>query len=1217
MKHLKTILLAALTLLSVLPAIAQNSSEEPIITIKTNRYNLYGDENNFQMSMTAMQNVGHTTVEVDFGYGRQPFVISADGALSEDQDNEVVTGGTVISGNVSPEGVIRVYGNPAHIDYIDCHGSNIYDLDVSRLSNLAILECGHNELQTLYTDGLHYLEYLDVKDNEFSDGLYLSHHPYLKYLNVNQLGDHALDHCNGSLIISQYPALNIFTAWDSHCLKTLDSKGCENLVQMSIDNSGVRDLDLSGNPYLMILNIADCGISNIDLSHNTYLVELYADNQGTEDDSRKMRSLDLSNNTYLQRLSCAGNNLQELDITNQWNLVSLSASHNHISSVKGLDYEEHLRLKELGQPAGPDSLAYADLRFNNLTFATLPMVDPLTEFEYTDQFEVPVSAEYGVCEAGRLDISRYVLREGTATAVALAGISRDGFSYDYQLVDGEDFDYDPETGIVTFLKAQADSVQVACFNNVLNGTVILTTKFLVRSAEDYGKPVELAAFTIDGNREATISVATREDETIYADFGDGHQVPFDVPAATLTDITGNAAGSIRLFGRVGASVNTLTTDNVPVTMADVNRLTTLSSLSITNGQLDSIDLGWNHLLRELNLSGNKLTSLDLNGENSAYNKNQLLSVNVSRNLLEFFDPGLSSVTILTMDCSDNLLPEINLNTMSRVENLNLSHNKLTEVRLDDCEGVKTLNLSGNELTTIDITPCTSLTALDLTDNHFTFATLPNAAPGFVFAPQQKIKVASRAQSVNLSAVAEIRGIKTHYTWKNAATGAVLTEGSDYTISEGRTTFAENVQGQTLYCEMQNNLYPQFSEENVLRTTNVIATGMPQHCIASFTTPVGDQRALLSLASTEPDTYIYIDWGDGDLREYGLQTMFTRFRDDLTIENANVKVYSNVAPHGNMYVFSMDSVTVANLDVAPMTELYCLTLDNAGLHDVDISHNLKLGEINFEGNHLTSLDLTGHPHLNMVTLSHNDLSEIKLAQGNHIGWFAAAYNLLDDFDWGTLSDAYNIDLAGNNISAIDMSKLTGLGQLWISQNNLREIDLEGHNLYVLDISANRFDLTTLPYPSIPVFFYGNQQPIDVECVNGKIDLSAQASAWEVPSEMYFFDGPIDITVDDEGNAELNTSEFTPGVDFFNNDGFISFVQDHPSVTGLIINELYPSLLLYTKTIRVTADPTLGIDDLTTSQPHDLTTSYTYNLQGQRINASTRGLIIKGGRVYLNR
>lgn len=1212
---LKTIILAMLTVMSALPVFAQTSEEEPMMTIWTNRYETYGKDNNIQIAMTALQRLGHTTIEVDFGYGRKPFVISSEGSLSEDQENEVITGGTIVSGSVSKEGVIRFYGNPKSIDYVDCHGSNIYKIDISKMSELAIFECGHNELQALNTTGMQYLEFLDVKDNPFNEGLVLGNHNYLKFLNMNQLGDHALDHCNGAINLSAYPAIRQFTAWDSHCVRSIDLKKCNYLQQLSIDNTGVTSLDLSGNPYLMILNISDCGFSSIDLSKNTYLVELYADNQGIDDNNRKLKTLDLTNNTYLQRVTCAGNNLKELDITNLWNLVSLSASHNHLTSIKGLDYDEHLKNKELGKAAGPDSLAYVDLRYNNFSFATMPMVDPMTECELTNQFELPVGPEYGACETGKLDISKYVLREGTITDVAIAGLSRDGFSYDYQLMNGVDFDYDIDKGVITFLKEQPDSIQVACFNDYYEGVILLTTKFLVRSAENYGKPVELASFITSVNTEATINVATRENETLYVDFGNGVQVPFETTAHNMKEMKGDAAGAVRLFGRVGSTVESISIDNLPMTSADVNKLTTIKKLWITNCGLSEIDLGWNHLLRDINLSGNALKSLDLNGENNAFNKNELLYVNVSNNKLEFFDPGLSSVTILKMDCSNNLLPEINLNTMSRVADLNLSNNKLETVRLDDCTGITKLNISGNVLRNIDLSPCTMLSSLDITGNNFTYASLPKAKEGFIMAPQKAIKIAAKAATINLEAQAKVQGTQTVYTWKNAETGSSLTEGSDYTINNGNTTFSSSIEGQTVYCEMENALFPEFKGEKVLRTTNVTVTGMPQYCFGSFTTPVGGQRALMSLASTEPDTYIYIDWGDGELKEYPLQTMYTRFRDDVTIAGAEVKMYSNVADHGNMYVFSVDSVTMKNVDVSHMTELYCLTLDNAGLDDIDISKNIKLGEINFEGNHLTTIDLSAHKGLNMVTLTRNDLTEIKLAENNHIGWFAAAYNLLEDMDWAKLADAYNIDLAGNNLSSIDMKKLTGVGQLWISQNNLHEIDVEGHNLYVLDISTNNFDMTTLPYPAIPVYFYGNQSPLDVKCVNGKIDLSSQSSAWDVPSQIYFFEGSIDITIDDDGNAELLSDEYIEGTDFYNNSGIISFVEKHPAVTGLIVNELYPDLLLYTKTISVDADPEYsGIKDINI----DAENSKVYDLQGRKITTPLRrGIYIKGGKTFINK
>ncbi len=1177
-----------------LPIMAQGTGE-PMLTIWTNRYAMYGEENNVQFSMTTRQGKGDVNITVDFGYGQQPFVIT-DEELGEDADNEVVTGGALVTGSVSSEGVIRVYGDPSDIDFLDVHGSNVWKIDISRMTSLAILELGHNELKTLSTEGLRYLEYLDVKDNPFDEGMYLGTHNYLKYLNINQMGDHALDHCNGHLNISQYPALAVFMAWDSHCLRTIDTSGCKQLRQLSIDNTGVTTLDLKNNGYLQILNVADCGMSSLDISAQTYLVELYADNQGQESNSRKLSTLDISNNIHLQRLTVAGNNLRELDVTNQYNLITLSASHNHLTKITGIDYEWHQQQKALGLPAGPDELAELDIRFNDFTFATLPMVDPMTFIEYGDQHEMNVEREYGCTEGGKLDLSKQLKREGTTSQVALAWLSRDGFSEDGQLMPGVDFEYDENTNVITFLTAQTDSVQVACFNSYFQDAVLLTTKFLVRSAEDYGKPVELLSLQpAEGVQQMAMSVATREDETIYVDNGNGTRTEHHTTAGVPCTIATSAVGRIRLFGRVACDVIGLTVNNVPLSDIALDKVDRLRNLSITNCGLADIDLGWNYQLSDLNLSGNALETLDLSGVMTVFNKNLLNNINISGNGMTAFNPGMSSLSFLNLDASNNSLSEIDLKSMERL---------------------LSLNIAGNNFKEIDLTSNAALQTIDIRNNMFTFATIPATTANMTMAPQKPVKIAGRSFAVNLSSQAVVDDTPTTYTWREASTGNALTEGTDYTINNGKTTFSETLIGKVLYCEMQNAKLPQFTGDNTLRTTEITVTGMPQHVVATFTTPVGDQTAGLSLTSTKPNTYIYIDWGDSDLREYALNDeMFTTFNNDQTIEGAEVKVYSNEASHGNLSVFSISGVTMSGIDVSKMTELYCLTISGAGLESIDISNNLKLGEVNFDNNNLTAVDFTKHTALNWVNVSHNKLTTIPLPANNHIGLFAAAYNNITNIDTKNIASASTVDLAGNQLTEFDLSNIPYLNQLFISQNKLHSLDTEGADyLMVLDISTNYFDLATLPLPRFNAYFYGNQANFDIECVNGKIDLTSQATVDGEATSIYFFDAPIVILYDEEGNPYFTAGEYIEGDDFTITDGIVDFKEDQPVVVAALMNPVFPNLMLYSNPIAVTAST--AINDVASDSIIGADGRY-YNLSGQRVNASAKGLIINNGKVHIKK
>lgn len=1203
-RQLKPILLSLLALLVFMPMAVQAADEEPIITIKTHRYDSYGSANAIQLSLGATVEAKQTKVRIDFGFGQKEYTVTSDVTLSTGQEDteeeDVVVDQSYINGSVNSEGVIRIYGNASEIDYFNIHGSEVYEIDLSKMTKMSILELGHNEIHKLDLSHMPLLSYVDIKDNPFDEGLtFGTDHPYVEYICVNQIGEKAL--ASGTIDLSGFSRLKIFTGWDAKCLKTLDVTNNPALRQLSVDNTGLKSIDVSKNEALQILNVSDCGFTSLDTSHNPYLVELYVANEGR---AEKLNTLDVSNNTYLQRLFCQGNNLTTLDVSMLWNLISLYASNNRLSKIVGVDINEP-------EDKRPVELAYLDIHGNCFDFASLPDVDPMTYYDYDLQRPINTAKEYSVGQKAPLNLGGNILREGTNTEIAMAAVSRDGFSSATVLEEGADYEFDRETGIITFLKEQTDSVEVACYNDHFSGVILTTTSFLVRSEQDYGKPVEMFNLQPEaGNFSMTLT--TRKNETLFVDFGDGQQTEVTTIANNPTVVSGEATGAIRVYGRVGASIATLRITDQRLNSIDLNKQTTLEQLTINRTPLKEIDLSWNHNLVSLDLYGNNLQTLDLTGDNNAFNKNVLAEVNVSNNALTSLDLGIAASTILNLNASHNKLQTVSLADMSRTLDIDLSYNNIDELDLRECAELRNLNLSNNLLTAIDITACVALQKLDLRNNKFSYATMPAPIDGMLVAPQSPLKIATKAFSVDLSSQADINGTKTVYTWRKSSTGVKLTEGVDYTITNGKTYFDSKTEGLTLYCELENALYPDFSGANVLRTTDITVTGMPQYCIGSFTTPVGGENALLSLASTEPDSFIYIDWGDGELREYNLQTMYTRFRNDYTIKDANVRIYSNIADHGNMYVFSVDSVTMQNLDVSKMTELYCLTVNNANLSTIDISKNLKLGEINFVGNHLETLDLSAHKNLYMVTLSHNDLTSIKLPQNNSIGWFAAAYNLLDDMDWSTLASAYNIDLAGNNLSAVDMSKLTGVGQLWLSQNNLHEIDLTDRNLYVLDISTNYFDMTTLPYPSIPVFFYGNQQPVEIECVDGAIDLSSQMSAWDVPSQVYFFEGSINITVDDEGNADLLNGEFYEGEDFFNTDGIIRFAKAHNAVTGLIVNELYPDLLLYTKTIAVTGNPDLdGISEVTASQSDD----NRYNIAGQRVNSNAKGIIIHNGKKFL--
>lgn len=1150
------------------PAHSTVNMDEPIITIHTNRYETYGAENNFQFNIMASIKAKQTQIEVDFGFGRKSYTVGSTGSITEDEENEVITGGTLIAGSVSPAGVVRVYGDASQIDYFDCHGGEVTDIDLSAMTQLSILELGHNAIHELHLDNMPYLEYLDVKDNPFDKGFYIGKHDALKYLNINMLGDHALDHCDGVIDLTKLQALNFFMAWDSHCLRAVDPSQCKYLIQLSIDNTSVSTLDVTNNANLLILNISDTRINSIDLSGNTKLVEFYAANEGQSDPAAKLHEIDFSHNTYLQRIFLDGNALTTVDVSKQWNLISLYAANNLMTSITGVDIEI--------EPADrrPRELAYLDISGNYFNYATLPIVKDSTYFYYELQHDLPVAKEYGVGEKGRLDLSKYIVRKGTANAVQIATLARDGFTATSILTEGVDYTFDGK--VITFLTAHTDSVQVAIYNDFFTDVILRTTCFLVRSAEDYGKPVERMSLTPAAGGDITFSVTTSADETLSVDFGDGSRKDFTTKAHTATEITGKATGRVIVYGRVASMIEALSIENQPLKALDVDKMTGMRNLSVKNCDLPSIDLGWNNLLRTIDLTGNHLDTLSLTGVNNAFNKNLLVEVKVPNNDMHSLDLGLAAATIITIDASGNSLSAIALDDMYMLRTLNLANNNLAQIDLSECGNLIELDLTNNNLRELDLTTNDNLKVARISGNRFTFSSLDEVMRDgivFTYAPQQPMHISPITIAVNLPHEALIRGKQTTFAWREQGTDTLLMEGKDYTYANGKTTFAAEMKGHHVYAEMTNPAFPDFTGENVLRTTVTEPIDAPKYEVASFTTPVGKQRACLSLAATEAETYIYIDWGDGGLIEYQLGRTYTLFGEDsltLTIPNGHVRVYSNVAENGKLSVFSIWGISMTDVVVNKMTDLVCLSLEGAGISAVDLNGlQPKLRELKLARNKFTSIDLTGFLQLNYVLLAANELTSVKLDPKNKIEWIYLDDNKLTTIDNIELGHAFELSANRNQLTGIDMSRIPNVGQLWLSGNQLHAIDISATKyLNVLDITNNRFDFSTLPNPDdLNVFNYGGQAPLDVKCVNGVIDLTSQMKAWDVPSEIFFFEGPIQLYEDEEGNIQLMNPEFDVDIDFYNKGGLISFEEDWDAVTGLVVNELYPNLLLYTKTIPV--------------------------------------------------
>ncbi|MEE0904566.1 MAG: hypothetical protein U0L68_08950 [Prevotellamassilia sp.] len=1154
MKHLfhtwcRLVMLVALCGFASMQAAAQ-STDEPIITLYTNAYQNDGANNYIQLCLGS--NVESDYIDVDAGFGREVHEL----VPAQLDPNTQEWTGTVMTLTVSSEGIVRIYGDPSHINLIDAHGCALRRIECSQLTGLSILDLSHNELEALDLTPFQQLAAVYVNDNTFHVQPLKVGTPKDNLLILEMQSVKSLD---PSFNLSDYPNLVTFDAWNASGLQRVDPTGCPKLQRLSIDSTPVSSLDVSQNANLVILNISETAIRNVDLSHNPKLQQFYADHMsGSINAGVKLEKLDVSHNTELVHLFAAGNGFTSVDLSKNINLFNLYLANNSLSSI------------DLSHNA---NLYNVILRNNNFDFATLPLPnDEWGQYDYVPN-QMPVARSFKVGDV--LDLSSRVLREGTTTTCAVFRLSDADPSVREPLGDEE---YTYADGKITFLKAMSDSLYVAFANSAfpdlsLDGQSLRTTKFVVKTAEEYGRPnlaltltlptastSEPIAFAV-GMRDATAAAP----KTFYLDLGDGNLKPYTATTHG-TPATQNVSGVtpqgvVKVYVPDGEDVTAFAMHGVALAAADFGPSHQLTELTLTDAGLKSIDLSWNRSLHRLELTGNHFGTLNIRGANDAFQKTVLTDINLSRNELTAVTLN-DNYTIHHLDLSHNKLTELSFKDGDMLETVNLQDNLLTTLNFSYSTLMTTLNVADNLLTSIYIPEDNALTTLRVENNHLHFGTLPQI-PGlttFSYAPQKPVLIAQKGPGADLSAY-NFNG-QTTYTWRKA-TGEALNLGTDYTCEGGKTHFLEPIHGTKVYGEMRHVAFPALT----LTTTEIEAAGMPTHELASFTT-TADAEGTLILVASEPNSTVCIDWGgEGlELEQYVVGTSVTTFNVTAR-KGATARVYS-YADADNLTVFSMRGVKVGTMDASQMKNLTALTVEDAGMTAITLPDNDKLAELTLEGNQLTGIDLSAYPNLMMLSLGSNQLESFDASILPNLQLLNVSSNKLTSL---TLNNPQLWSLAanGNALTEVDITRLPALHQAALSENQLSALDIsQNSDLSVLFLDHNRFRLSTLPISSkFSLYTHANQEALSVEAVQGDVDLSSEAVIDGTPTTYRWF---VNMPYFDE-YGELAGEELILDKEYRVANGVTTFLTPIEGVVCAMTNEKFPNFVLYTTEMDILEAP----------------------------------------------
>lgn len=1119
-----------------------------------------------QVSFVLGSKSDKANVYIDYGSGETEVEIKK--AIVENDKGELAIKGTLCTNAVTDAGWVTISGDPNDLYFFNASGNEIDKIEFNPNLKLQVLNLEHNVLTSLNIDRLQSLNVIYLQDNPFSatTPLMIGKMPELIVLEVPQIG-----HISPNFTLKNFPKLRSFDAYHTIGLKVADPTGCPNLQRLSLDMTSVESVDLSKNPELEILNVGDSRIKTLDLRNNPKITQLYiSHSSGTVNTDVKFESIDVSHCPELYYFYCGGNNLKELNLRNNPKLFTLSCDRN---LLRKLDVSQNPILYSV------------NVRYNYMDFATLP--EPGNWFEYYhEQNPMELNDTYKVGDV--IDLSNRVLRPKTTTQARLFRVPKADPTKPVELDDSY---YSYENGKVTLKKELDEEVFVQFNNSRLKDYPIRTENFRVKTVAEFGKDVKAIQLASLGDAGSPLKMSVgilgataANPVTVKVDLGDGNTTPFQIkderPATANIVTTRTGAGDIIVYVPQDKYVTSLESDGQYIDNIDLSALTELRTLTLKRANLTTIDLSYNNKLEKLDLSQNQLRRVDLRGPSSYFNKSKLSDINVSYNQIDsLLFNTIYGVTKLNV--SHNKLNKLDLKDADNLRMLDISHNKFTRLLLNHSELIEDVNVSNNELTEVKIPPVAPIKKLNVSGNYFTLANMPNdfglTRGNFIYAPQHVLQISTSSPGIDLSEQNITKnGATTNFVWKKKD-GSSLQLGKDYTITNGSAKFT-NLALDSIYCEMTHPAYPDFEGQNIFKTTNVHPIAFPKYELASFTTVNQTDSVVLSLASYIPGKSVYFEWGgNGNVTQYTLGDKYKIFQ---AKSKANTKVRVLVAEADDkVKVFSVANVNMTDVDLTGLKEAKLIAVTRAGLTSIKLPAAPNLTDLNLEGNELTDINLSAFPNLNFISLTGNKIKTFDLSQAPNLGIAYLSSNKMKEIKLNN-PKLWNLDLSDNDLENVSLDKLPMLEQLWLNANKLTKVDVSKNtNLTVLNVVGNRLKFSTMPLPSnngkpFNRYSYNLQAPIDVKCVNGKVDLSSEAVVGGEMTTYHWFIGNVTYR---DGELQGEKLELNEEYTLENGVTTLKLDKTFTNLVCVMANDNFPNALIYTNYITFT--PATGIDAVT--------------------------------------
>ena len=485
---------------------------------------------------------------------------------------------------------------------------------------------------------------------------------------AEQAGKNAGEIKCASLSIESVQGLQYFTNitglyCENNNLTSLDVTANSVLSNLSVYNNEISSIDLTKNNSLMRLNSALNPLQELDVSQNPLLTELNCSHC-------ELPFLDVTNNNLLQYLYCTNNDLYALDLSRNPELVALDCEYN--------------KLNELNIKSNPK--LYSIKCQNN-------QIKSISDFKYLGLLLADVHNNLLDCDDWD-DV--YALRSRLGPPNHDHACSIDG-----PIMFERGFEYTPQIGVDPY----------ECGDPSWKKNFNIPENFpdpLFRSAVEKFMGVESGmGFTPEqaSQRKGILDCSNKKIQSFEGLQYFTNLTKLDCSNCYLQQI--NFPDNLHL--------NELDCSNNKFSELDVSMLLDLTNLNCTHNELENLDLANNQKLSTVDCNNNRLKHLTLNQESvypaQEFSKKSLVQRNNGKkrvvNIKSCTDKRqaviyISNYSLKNLDCSINLLENLDISENENLINLNCSYNSIAALDISHNSCLGLIDCSYNNLMALDI-----------------------------------------------------------------------------------------------------------------------------------------------------------------------------------------------------------------------------------------------------------------------------------------------------------------------------------------------------------------------------------------------------------------------------------------------------------------------------------------------------------------------------------